>query len=457
MLKTSPANSSSKNDLESTFAASMDPLVRFLESLRAHRVPVSVREWLDLHAILRTHPTPGDRDVFYVLARIALVKDERHYDRFDQAFMEFLAGLGPATDSADAESDETGGAQPADLPRYLDESGDSRSVAAEEDPAEGEEMACGGAAEGAGSEGEPGTGEAGEEGEGGASGEKGEAGESGEEGDGGESGERGEDGEEGEGEGGLRGIGWSEKGESGVRDRAVGESRKLATAVWLERRFEDYDERVELGTRTFRMALRRLRRFAREAEDLELDLPGTISQTARQGWLDIRMVPERRNAIRVLLLLDVGGSMDSYIEETRQLFVAASSEFRHLETFYFHNCVYQSVWQSNERGNEERTLLRDVFRRFGSHYKVVIVGDAHMRPAELTEVGGSVERYNAETGEVWMSRLTAHFRRVVWLNPEPQNYWADVESCRRIADLVDGEMYPLSAEGITGAMRSLLR
>ncbi len=416
-------------------------IYRFLEQLRAHGVPVSVREWLDFHAVLRTHPTPADRNVFYALGRLALIKDERHYDRFDLAFSAFLAGLGPsASDEEDAaESERTLAGDESE------QVGDKAEVASR--PADG--GGDSGPDEPAASGSEPGEGD--DDGEGG--GEEGE----GDEGEGDGEGERGADGEEGDGEDGVRGMGWSEQGEAGTRDRDAPEPWQRATAVWLDRRFEDYDDRVELGTRTFRMALRRLRRFAREAEDLELDLPGTISHTARQGWLDIRMVPERRNAIRVLLLLDVGGSMDSYIEETRQLFVAASTEFRHLETFYFHNCIYQSMWRSNDRGKEERTPLRDIFRRYGSHYKVVIVGDAHMRLAELTDVGASVEGYNAETGEVWLARIMSQYRRVVWLNPEPQKYWTDAASCRLVSTVMEGEMHPLSAEGITAAMRSLLR
>lgn len=426
----------------------------FLERLRQHGVAVSVREWLDFHAVLKGFAVPGDLTTLHRLGRLTLAKDERLYDRFDRAFADFIDAVTPEPDDEEPPGELVGAGESREVnelagQRDVDREPDQDNARSEDTTSTHSEPDDGDAA-GSGDGDEPGEGSEGEGGEG-------EGGEDGESGESGEAGEEGEDGEEGEGPDGLRGKGWSETGESGVRDRETEEPRQRAEAVWLERRFEDYDDTVELGTRTFRMALRRLRHFAREAADLELDLPGTISSTARQGWLDIRMVPERRNAIRVLLLLDVGGSMDTWVEETRQLFVAASSEFRHLETFYFHNCVYNALWRSNERGSEERTSLVDVFRRFGANYKVVIVGDANMSPRELTETGGSVERYNPEPGEVYLTRLTNHFRRVVWLNPEPARYWPDIPTCVGVSDLLGGEMYPLSADGITGAMRSLLR
>ena len=415
-----------------------------LNSLREHSVPVSVREWLDFHATLRNFSHPGDLHRLHILARLTLVKDERHYDRFDLAFAAFIDSITPYTEDAAIAEEDVGLGVAEAFARGREQH--------EQDRHQADERECLVSTDGDPIAGlEPETSEKKEEG----SEEKGEG--EGQGGDPGESGEQVEEGEKSEGDDGEEGPGASEIGESGERKGEVESPRQRAEALWLDRQFEDYDESVELGTRTFRMALRRLRQFARESADLELDLNGTIAQTARQGWLDIRMVPERRNAIRVLLLLDVGGSMDAYVEETRQLFVAAASEFRHLETFYFHNCLYNAVWRSNARGNEERTSLTELLRRYGPHYKVVMVGDANMSSRELTEIGGSVERYNPEPGEVYLTRLASHFRRGVWLNPEPQKYWLDIPSCRHMSELLDGEMFPMSTEGITAAMRSLLR
>jgi uncharacterized protein with von Willebrand factor type A (vWA) domain len=234
--------------------------------------------------------------------------------------------------------------------------------------------------------------------------------------------------------------------------------RKRAMKVWLEREFADYDPDVELGTRNLKMALRRLRRWVREASDLELDLADTIRSTARNGgFLDIKEVPERHNAVKVLMLFDVGGSMDQHVELCAQLFSAAGSEFKHLEYYYFHNYVYESVWHKNERRTEDKLPLRYLLQKFPRDYKLIIVGDADMGRHEISDRGGSVEHFNAEPGEVWMSRLTEQFRSVVWLNPLPESRWQDSASIQLAKRLVDGQMFFLSDKGLESAMKYLMR
>ena len=228
--------------------------------------------------------------------------------------------------------------------------------------------------------------------------------------------------------------------------------------VWHQRQYEDYDPEVELGTRNIKMALRRLRKFARTAAELELDLLDTINCTARNGgFLDIKEVPERHNSVKVLLLLDVGGSMDDHITLCGQLFAAARSEFKYLEYFYFHNFVYESLWTSNERRQDERTNTFDLIHRYGSDYKVIFVGDANMARHEIAERGGSVEHFNAEPGEVWLDRIQSQFRKIIWLNPAPKKGWRDSYSTEMIHRLINGHMYHLSVDGVAQAMKYLAR
>ena len=224
------------------------------------------------------------------------------------------------------------------------------------------------------------------------------------------------------------------------------------------RQFEDYDPRVELGTRNIKMALRRLRKFARTAADLELDLNETIRCTARNGGiLDIREIPERHNAVKVLLFLDVGGSMDDHVELCAQLFSAASSEFKYIESFYYHNFIYESVWTNNERRGDDRVLLSDLLRKYGRDYKVIFVGDAQMARHEISERGGSVEHFNAEPGEYSMNSVQEQFRKVIWLNPVARDEWQDSYTTVMINRILDDKMYHLSVEGIEQAMKFLVR
>ena len=230
-----------------------------------------------------------------------------------------------------------------------------------------------------------------------------------------------------------------------------------AIKVWEKREFKNLDSTRELGTRNIKMALRRLRRFAREGAQDQLDIDATIAGTAKQGWLDIHMRAERRNAVKLLLFLDVGGSMDPFIKITEELFSAATSEFKNLEFFYFHNCLYEGVWKDNKRRWQERTKTWDVLHKYGHDYKVVFVGDAAMSPYEITHPGGSVEHMNEEAGATWMKRVTDTYPATVWLNPLPEKQWSYSQSTRVMKQIVNGRMYPLTLDGLDDAMRELSR
>jgi uncharacterized protein with von Willebrand factor type A (vWA) domain len=227
--------------------------------------------------------------------------------------------------------------------------------------------------------------------------------------------------------------------------------------VWEKREFKDLDDSRELGTRNIKVALRRLRRFAREGAADELDLNATIDGTARQGWLDVHFRPERHNAVKVLLFLDVGGSMDGHIRVAEELFSACKAEFKHLEHFYFHNCIYEGLWKENRRRWTDRTPTWDILHKFGHDHKLVIVGDASMSPYEVTHPGGSVEHMNEEAGAVWLKRLTDTYPAAAWLNPTPEPYWGHSASTSLIRQLMTDRMYPLTLGGLDEAMRELSR
>jgi uncharacterized protein with von Willebrand factor type A (vWA) domain len=237
------------------------------------------------------------------------------------------------------------------------------------------------------------------------------------------------------------------------------ESRhRRAVKVWDKRDFRDLDGDIELGTRTMKVALRRLRRFARQGAATELDLPGTIHATASNaGSLDIKMVPERHNAVKILLLLDIGGSMDDFIRTSQELFSAVRSEFKHLEYFYFHNCVYERVWKENRRRDETSISTWDLLRTYGPDYKLIFVGDATMSPYEVIQPGGSVEHWNEEAGKTWIERLTNHFRSAAWLNPAKEEYWSYTHSIVLLRDLLHNRMFPLTLTGLDNMTRELSR
>jgi uncharacterized protein len=242
----------------------------------------------------------------------------------------------------------------------------------------------------------------------------------------------------------------------GIRVGGESAGNRTAVKVWDQRQYRDYDDQVELGSRNFKMALRRLRRFARQGATLELDLPDTIRSTAANaGYLDLKLVPERHNSVKVLMLLDVGGSMDDHVARIESLFTAARSEFRHLEVFYFHNCPYETLWRSNRRRHAERFDSWEVLRKFNADWRVIIVGDATMSPYEILQPGGSVEHNNRETGAEWLHRIVQTWPKSVWLNPEPKASWVYRQSTAIIGKIVQDRMYPVTLAGLEGAMRSL--
>ncbi len=230
-----------------------------------------------------------------------------------------------------------------------------------------------------------------------------------------------------------------------------------AVKVWDKREFKDLDDTIELGTRNIKVALKRLRKFARTGANEELDLDDTINATAHKGYLDLKMRPERRNSVKVLLFFDIGGSMDDHIRICEELFSAARTEFKVMKYFYFHNCLYEGVWKDNRRRHSDVTPTWDVLHTYPADYKVIFVDDASMSPYEISYASGAVEHWNAETGEVWMKRVTDLYARAVWLNPVPQQHWNYIQSIEMIHQLMDGRMYPLALEGLDAAMKELVR
>jgi len=388
---------------------------RFFTELRSARVPVSLKEYLVLVEALDKEAIAPSVEEFYYLSRTALVKDERHLDKFDRVFGHVFKGLDNTIEAANAEI-------PAEWLRALTE-----KFLTDEEKAQIESL-------------------------------------------GGwdklmetlkqrleEQKERHQGGNKWIGTGGTSPYGNSGFNPEGVRIGGEG-GQKRAVKVWDKREYKNLDDSVELGVRNIKVALRRLRKFARTGAPDELDLDSTIKTSARQGYLDIVMRPERRNAVKVLLLLDVGGSMDSHIKLCEELFSAARTEFKSLEFFYFHNCLYESVWKDNRRRHDEKTLTWDMLHKFPSDYRIVFVGDATMSPYEVTYPGGSVEHWNEEPGAVWLQRVANVYERLVWLNPTPQAHWGHTPSIQLIREIVgEKRMFPLTIEGLDGAMRELSR
>lgn len=386
----------------------------FLDELRAAGIPASLKEHLMLLEALDREVIDRSPEQFYYLSRAIYVKDEGLLDRFDQVFNKVFKGI---------ISDY--GQSPVDVPA------DWLKAVAEKFLTP-EEMA---AIESLGDwdkimetlkerlE---------------------------------EQQKRHEGGSKWIGTGGTSPFGNSGYNPEGVR--IGGESKhKRALKVWEKREFQNLDNTKELGTRNIKIALRRLRKFAREGAADELDILGTIDGTARQGWLDIKMRPERRNAVKLLLFLDVGGSMDPFIKLCEELFSAATTEFKNLEFFYFHNCPYEGVWKDNKRRWSERHQMWDILHKYGHDYKVIFVGDASMSAYEITHPGGSVEHFNEESGAVWLQRITHVYPAAVWLNPVPEAHWGYTQSVKLIKQLMNDRMYPLSLAGLDDAMRELTR
>jgi len=388
-------------------------LIPFFFALRDARVPVSIKEFLVLLEGLQAGLIDPSIDDFYQLARLTLVKDERHFDKFDQAFGAYFKGIATLADlnpevplewlrknlqrqlspEEKALIEKLGGLDQlmARLKALLEE-------------------------------------------------QKG----------------RHEGGNKWIGTGGSSAFGNGGYHPEGVRIGGESAGNRTAVKVWDQRSYRDYDDEVELGTRNIKVALRRLRRFARDGAAEELDLDDTIRSTAANaGWLDIKLVPERHNRVKVLMLLDVGGSMDDHIKRTEELFSAARTEFKHLEFFYFHNCVYDYLWKQNRRRHAERFSTWDVLHKYTPDYKLIFVGDATMSPYEILQPGGSVEYNNPEPGALWLQRFAHQFPHHAWLNPEPEAVWPYRQSIDLIRNLLPNRMYPLTLAGLESAIREL--
>jgi uncharacterized protein len=387
--------------------------ISFFLELRAAKVPASLREFLTLMEAMQCRVAAFDIDEFYFLARTALVKDERHLDRFDRVFGHCFKGI------------ET----PADPQTELPEEwlkALARRYLTEEERKQLEAMGWEKLFETLRQR---------------LTEQKG----------------RHQGGNKWIGTAGTSPFGNSGENPAGIRIGGKGGNR-TAVKVWDKREFRNLDDTVELGTRNIKIALRRLRQFAREGAELELDLPGTIRSTAHNaGWLDLKMLPERHNTVKLLLFLDVGGSMEDHVRICEELFSAARGEFKHLVHFYFHNCLYDSVWKDSRRRHVEQLPVMEILRTYDAAHKIVLVGDASMSPYEIEKEGGSVERWNDESGETWMRRLLDTYPKAVWLNPVPEKYWDGTMSIGMIRRLMEGRMFPLTVDGIDRAMRELTR
>lgn len=388
-------------------------LVNFFQGLRDAGVPVTTRELLDLMDGLKAHVAFGSIDDFYFFSRTCLVKDEKYFDRFDQAFGAHFKELEALDDIIEA-------LIPDDWLRS-----EFMKNLSEEDKAKIESL---GGLEKLIEEFKKRLEE-----------QK----------------KRHEGGSKWIGTGGTSPFGQEGYHPEGIRVGPNGKNKK-AVKVWDRRDFKNLDDSVELGTRNIKVALRRLRKFARTGATEELDLDDTISSTARNaGLLDIKMVPERHNAVKVLLFFDVGGSMDPHVKVCEELFSAARTEFKHMENFYFHNFLYESVWKNNVRRHNERTNTLDIMHKYSHDYKIVIVGDASMSPYEIVQPGGSVEHWNDEAGEVWMQRLRETYEKAIWINPVPEDEWEYTQSIAMTNQLMEGHMYPLTLKGLEEGMSYL--
>ena len=393
--------------------------INLFYTLRTYGVPVSTRELLDLYALLETGIVFADREQFYELIRLCMVKDEKYFDKFDRAMADYFEGID--TLDIDELMAKLGNIPKEWLELKLDPNNlteaqrrllkkygslEALMKALEERLKEQKERHQGG--------------------------------------------------NKWVGTGGSSPFGAYGDHPEGIR--VGGESRKRsAVKVWEQRKYRDLDTDNQLETRSMQMALRKLRKFARDGAADELDIGSTIKKTAQTGMLDVQLRPERRNRVKVLMLFDIGGSMDSYIEACERLFAAAKNEFKTLEFFYFHNCVYEYFWTKNARRNASAVPTLDVLHKYGSDYRVIFVGDAAMSPYELLSVGGSVEYMSQDTGQAWLKRITNHFDKVAWLNPETPSYWQYTQTIGLIKDIMQGHMYPMTLHGIEDMTKYLAR
>jgi len=387
----------------------------FFTELRVAGVPVSLNEYLTLIEALEAGLASYSTEEFYFLSRAALVKDERNLDRFDRVFGNVFKGLEHNPGSLLAEIPEEWLRKLAEKHLTDEEKRLIKALGGLDKILE-------------------------------------------------ELRKRLEE-QKGRHQGGSKWVGTAGTSPfaaygynpAGVRIGQDKNRNNSAVKVWDRRDFKDLDDTVELGTRNIKIALRRLRKFAREGAADELDLDGTIHSTARQGWLDVKLVPERRNTVKVLIFFDVGGSMDPHVKICEELFSAARTQFKHMEYFYFHNCIYESVWKNNRRRTDERIDTWKVLHTYSHDYKVIIVGDASMSPFELTHAGGSVEHWNEEPGVSWLSRIAAAYPKTVWINPSAEKYWSYSPSIGLVSHAFGNRMFPLTLGGLDRAMRDLTR
>ena len=386
--------------------------ISFVDALRRGGIPASLKEHLLLLEALDADVIREEPEQFYYLARSVFVHDEGQLDKFDRVFGEVFKGILPTEDNPAAEIPEEWLRKVAELYLTPEQMEEIKSLGSWDEIMETLRQRLE------------------------------------------EQKEEHHGGSKWIGTGGTSPFGHGGYNPEGVRIGGPGRHGR-ALKVWEKREFKDLDDTRELGTRNIKVALRRLRRFAREGAADELDLDATIDGTARKGWLDVHMRPERHNAVKLLLFLDIGGSMDGHVKQAEELFSACRTEFKHLEHFYFHNCIYEGVWKENRRRFTDRTPTWDILHKFGHDHKLVIVGDAAMSPYEISHPGGSIEHMNEEAGAVWLKRLTNTYPSAAWINPTPEAYWGHSASTTMIRQLMDGRMYPLTLEGLDEAMREL--
>ena len=391
-------------------------LIKFFMTLKEERLPVSFTELFTLLECLKKNIIFGNVDDFYHLSRLCLIKDEKNFDKFDRAFAKYFENVEILDELSSHEIPNEW------LRKQLE------SMLTDEEKAKIEALG--------------GLDKLMEEFKKRMEEQK----------------KRHQGGNKWVGTGGTSPFGAYGYNPEGIRiGQQEGRSGR-AVKVWDRRNYRDLDDSVELGTRNLKLALRRLRKFARTGTAEELDLDDTISSTAKNaGLLDIKMIPERHNAVKVLLFFDVGGSMDPHVKTCEELFSAARSEFKHLKYYYFHNFLYESVWTKSHRRHAETTPIFEVMNKYSKDYKVIFVGDATMAPYEITHTGGSIEHYNEEAGAIWMKRMSESFDNMVWINPTPKDYWEHSYSIEIVKELLEDKMFPLTVKGLEGAMGSLLK
>ena len=387
-------------------------LIDFFLKCKNAGLPVSTKEFLILLDAMKHRVTGQSVDEFYYLSRMCLIKDETKYDKYDRVFGEYFRGIEALTELNPNVPEEwlrkalEKNLSPEDLAKLKAMSWDELMETLKKRLEEQKE--------------------------------------------------RHEGGSKWIGTGGTSPFGAYGANPAGIRIGQDKSRNRSAVKVWDQRAYKDYDDSVELGIRNIKMALRKLRKFAREGNPDELDMPDTIDCTAKNaGWLDIKMVPERKNAVKVLMLMDVGGTMDDHIKQAEELFSAAKTEFKHIEYYYFHNCVYDFLWKNNRRRHTERFSTWDIIRKYNRDYKLIFVGDATMSPYEILQPGGSVEYNNDEAGAVWIQRFLEHFKSAVWLNPEPSGVWQYRQSIAVIQQIMGNRMHPLTIQGLESAIRYL--